>query len=49
MTHALTASLGRHAVDKTDITPEEGALIMQLYAELGPRWAEISKQLPGRP
>ena len=30
-------------------TPEEDAAIVQLYAELGPRWSEIARRLPPPP
>ena len=33
---------------KSEWTPEEDRLIMEAVAELGTKWAEISKRLPGR-
>ncbi|GAA5908454.1 hypothetical protein JCM5296_002168 [Sporobolomyces johnsonii] len=36
-------------INKGDWTPEEDALIRELYAKIGSRWAEMAKYLPGRP
>lgn len=36
-------------VNKGDWTPEEDALIQQMYAQFGSKWAEMAKHLPGRP
>ncbi|KAF3915101.1 hypothetical protein ABW20_dc0100087 [Dactylellina cionopaga] len=35
-------------LNRDPITPEEGALIEQLVAEMGKRWAEIARRLKGR-
>ncbi|GAA6006249.1 uncharacterized protein JCM10292_000035 [Rhodotorula paludigena] len=37
------------SINKSDWTPEEDAKLHELHAALGPKWAEISKHLPGRP
>lgn len=37
------------AVKKGNWTVEEDALIKEMYARMGPRWAEMAKHLPGRP
>ncbi|BGP42123.1 hypothetical protein JCM10449v2_006125 [Rhodotorula kratochvilovae] len=37
------------SIKKSDWTPEEDALIRELHARIGPRWAEMAKHLPGRP
>lgn len=37
------------AVKKSDWSPEEDALIRDLHAKIGPKWAEMAKHLPGRP
>ncbi|GAA5869062.1 hypothetical protein JCM8547_008689 [Rhodosporidiobolus lusitaniae] len=37
------------SINKSDWTPEEVQLIRDLYARIGPRWAEMAKHLPGRP
>ncbi|KPV73706.1 uncharacterized protein RHOBADRAFT_16687, partial [Rhodotorula graminis WP1] len=36
-------------IKKSDWSPEEDALIRDLHAKIGPRWAEMAKHLPGRP
>jgi len=36
-------------VKRSDWTLEEDALIRDLHARIGPRWAEMAKHLPGRP
>lgn len=36
-------------VNKSEWTPEEDALIRDLYSKIGSRWAEMAKYLPGRP
>lgn len=36
-------------VNKSEWTAEEDALIHELYAKMGSRWAEMAKYLPGRP
>ncbi|GAA6015062.1 hypothetical protein JCM10207_008716 [Rhodosporidiobolus poonsookiae] len=36
-------------INKSEWTPEEEALVKELHARMGPRWAEMSKHLPGRP
>jgi len=37
------------AVKKTSWTAQEDALLLQVQAELGNKWSEIAKRLPGRP
>ncbi|GAA6018348.1 hypothetical protein JCM11491_005941 [Sporobolomyces phaffii] len=37
------------SINKSEWTPEEDALIKELYAKIGSRWAEMAKYLPGRP
>ncbi|GAA5969514.1 hypothetical protein JCM11641_008139 [Rhodosporidiobolus odoratus] len=37
------------SINKSDWTADEIALIRQLHATIGPRWAEMAKHLPGRP
>lgn len=44
LTHASSL-----AVKKSDWSPEEDALIRDLHAKIGPKWAEMAKHLPGRP
>ncbi|GAA5840509.1 hypothetical protein JCM9279_007351 [Rhodotorula babjevae] len=36
-------------IKKSDWSPEEDALIRDLHAKIGPKWAEMAKHLPGRP
>lgn len=36
-------------VNKGEWTPEEDAKIHLLYSQIGSRWAEMAKSLPGRP
>ncbi|KAL9125485.1 MAG: hypothetical protein Q9217_005314 [Psora testacea] len=36
------------SLNHTPITPEEGELIERLVQEMGKRWAEIARRLPGR-
>ncbi|ORX97743.1 Homeodomain-like protein, partial [Basidiobolus meristosporus CBS 931.73] len=36
-------------IDKSPFTPEEEDLIFRLYAQMGSKWAEMSKLMPGRP
>ena len=36
------------SVLKTEFTPEEDGIILQLQAEQGNKWSQISKMLPGR-
>lgn len=43
------SSILRNAVKKGGWTVEEDALIREMYARMGPRWAEMAKHLPGRP
>jgi len=35
-------------LNKAPFTPEEEEAIEKYYAELGPKWAEIARKLPGR-
>ncbi|BGP10163.1 hypothetical protein JCM10049v2_006046 [Rhodotorula toruloides] len=37
------------SIKKGNWTVEEDALIKEMYARMGPRWAEMAKHLPGRP
>ncbi|GAA5848079.1 hypothetical protein JCM3766R1_006397 [Sporobolomyces carnicolor] len=37
------------SINKSEWTAEEDALIHELYAKMGSRWAEMAKYLPGRP
>ncbi|GAA5942877.1 hypothetical protein JCM10213_002980 [Rhodosporidiobolus nylandii] len=37
------------SINKSDWTVEEELLIRDLFAKIGPRWAEMAKRLPGRP
>ncbi|BGP34151.1 hypothetical protein JCM10296v2_005966 [Rhodotorula toruloides] len=37
------------SIKKGNWTVEEDALIREMYARMGPRWAEMAKHLPGRP
>ncbi|KAG0315983.1 hypothetical protein BGZ99_007137 [Dissophora globulifera] len=37
------------AINKAPFTPEEDRRILELYAEMGSRWAEMAKYMPGRP
>ncbi|GAA5906846.1 uncharacterized protein JCM6883_005706 [Sporobolomyces salmoneus] len=37
------------SINKSEWTPEEDALIKELYSKLGSRWAEMARHLPGRP
>ncbi|GAA6063095.1 hypothetical protein JCM10212_003293 [Sporobolomyces blumeae] len=37
------------SIKKGDWTPEEDAIIRDLYSKIGSRWAEMAKVLPGRP
>ncbi|GAA5965665.1 hypothetical protein JCM3765_000920 [Sporobolomyces pararoseus] len=37
------------SINKSEWTAEEDALIKELYAKIGSRWAEMAKYLPGRP
>ncbi|KAF9898793.1 DNA binding transcription coactivator transcription factor [Lobosporangium transversale] len=36
-------------IDKSPFTPKEDELIFKLFAQLGSKWAEMSKLMPGRP
>ncbi|KAK9764811.1 hypothetical protein K7432_007389 [Basidiobolus ranarum] len=36
-------------IDKSPFTPEEEDLIFRLYSQMGSKWAEMSKLMPGRP
>ena len=36
-------------IKKQDWTDEEDRKIIELYSQLGRKWSQISKQLPGRP
>ncbi|KAF9348254.1 hypothetical protein BGX26_000314, partial [Mortierella sp. AD094] len=36
-------------IDKSPFTPKEDELIFTLFAQLGSKWAEMSKLMPGRP
>ncbi|GJJ76706.1 transcription factor MYB, plant [Entomortierella parvispora] len=36
-------------IDKSPFTAEEDELIFKLFAQLGSKWAEMSKLMPGRP
>ncbi|CAD6972178.1 unnamed protein product [Tilletia controversa] len=36
-------------INKTSFTPEEDAIIMNMYDKIGSKWAEMSKVLKGRP
>ncbi|KAK9759583.1 hypothetical protein K7432_017270, partial [Basidiobolus ranarum] len=36
-------------VDKSPFSSEEEGLILRLYSQMGSKWAEMSKLLPGRP
>lgn len=36
-------------IKREDWSDEEDRKIIELYAEIGSRWSEISKKLPGRP
>ncbi|BGP26519.1 transcriptional activator Myb [Rhodotorula toruloides] len=37
------------SIKKGSWSAEEDALIREMYARMGPRWAEMAKHLPGRP
>lgn len=37
------------SINKSDWTAEEEALIRELHAKMGPKWAEMARLLPGRP
>ncbi|KAF9394181.1 hypothetical protein BGX21_010462 [Mortierella sp. AD011] len=36
-------------INKAPFTPEEDRRILELYSQLGSRWAEMAKYMPGRP
>ncbi|KAI1316439.1 hypothetical protein EDD11_010002 [Mortierella claussenii] len=36
-------------INKTPFTPEEDRRILELYNQMGSRWAEMAKYMPGRP
>lgn len=36
-------------INKAPFTPEESAKIMSMYTQMGSKWSEMAKQLPGRP
>ncbi|KAF9984235.1 hypothetical protein BGZ75_004194, partial [Mortierella antarctica] len=37
------------SIDKSPFTPKEDELIFKLFEQLGSKWAEMSKLMPGRP
>lgn len=37
------------SVNKAPFTPEEDALICAMYKQIGSKWAEMAKMMPGRP
>ncbi|KAF9987911.1 Myb- protein A [Modicella reniformis] len=45
----IASRIGTRTVNKSPFTHEEDMTILQLYSQIGSKWAEMAKRMPGRP